>query len=168
MKFDIILVKIAGFLTALTYFCISQRQQLNKFKDRGSSSLNKQDQLTRWKHMEVAKQKRVKNARREQMLRKKIVSLNNLHTLLPGAAAGSNISRFKESSLKFPHQWLSYVPFEGMPLGVPIPLSSVRGNTPCSFLGAVCGMEAVEHSLVRQFIRPDDAVLEVKLLTILI
>jgi hypothetical protein len=42
------------------------------------------------------------------------------------------------------------------------------GHAKCSFLGAHCPMENVEHRLVNQFIYPDDTVLEVIILQLVV
>ncbi|RYH05693.1 hypothetical protein EON65_44015 [archaeon] len=67
---------------------------------------------------------------------------------------------FASSSLPSPYNMLSFMNFTNK-----IPLSVTdaerEGRTACSFRGAHCPMETVEHSLVQRFIRPDDVVLEV-------
>eukprot|EP01031_Cornospumella_fuschlensis_P031991 gene31991-38682_t len=64
---------------------------------------------------------------------------------------------FASSSLPSPYEMLSFRGFAGQ-LPQPVKEAELRGA--CSFRGARCAMEAVEHSLVRRFLKHDDAVLE--------
>lgn len=52
--------------------------------------------------------------------------------------------------------------YESYPNKLPLSMSqNERNNIACSFLGAKCSMELIEHFLVRKFISKNDTVLEV-------
>jgi hypothetical protein len=67
--------------------------------------------------------------------------------------------RFCDAMQPHPHELLSYRSFIGF--AKVVKQSERTGNTPCSYLGAVCSTENAEHSLVASYLSSNDTVLEV-------
>lgn len=84
----------------------------------------------------------------------RLVRLNEEHS--------RNGTRFENRTLPFPHQHLSFSDFVNESV-IPMTDSEMAGRSKCSFAGASCAMERIEHSLVQRYIRRNDSVLEVKL-----
>ena len=77
------------------------------------------------------------------------------------AELGRSGTRFCNASLPGPHFFLSnYRSPAGLPV-IPVSSPERSGNAKCSFLGAVCSTENMEHSLVDRYINANDSVLEV-------
>lgn len=68
--------------------------------------------------------------------------------------------RFCNASMPYPHSFLSRKHFDGAVIDMTN--DERKGRTKCTFLGATCPTEAVEHALVANYLIPDDSVLEVK------
>lgn len=67
---------------------------------------------------------------------------------------------YKSTTLPPPYEMLSFFNYSQL-LPLPTTVDEEKGTGRCSFWGAFCPMENVEHRLVRQYIRPNDVVLEV-------
>jgi hypothetical protein len=86
----------------------------------------------------------------------RLVRLNEEHS--------RNGTRFENRTLHFPHKHLSFSNFVNESV-IPLTDSEMAGRAKCSFAGASCGMERIEHSLVQRYINCHDSVLEVRLRT---
>jgi len=84
----------------------------------------------------------------------RLVRLNEEHS--------RNGTRFENRTLHFPHKYLSFSNFINESV-IPLTDSEMTGRAKCSFVGATCGMERIEHSLVQRYISCHDSVLEVRL-----
>lgn len=73
---------------------------------------------------------------------------------------GTEKDFYAETSLPAPYDMLSFGNFSGV---LPISMSENErtGRARCTYHGARCPMEIVEHQLVDRFLSPDDTVLEV-------
>jgi len=83
----------------------------------------------------------------------RLVSMNEEYSM--------NGTRFEKRTLPFPNKHLSFSNFVNKSV-IPLTDSEMTGHAKCSFIGASCGMERIEHSLVQKFIKFNDSVLEVK------
>lgn len=77
--------------------------------------------------------------------------LNKLHSM--GGV------RFCNSSLAYPDHYISVLQYNDSVIDMTH--EERKGKAKCSFLGALCATEAVEHSLVGKYLLANDSVLEV-------
>lgn len=104
----------------------------------------------RWRQVQSANQNRAKNLKRNKIKMQKLRHLNQQYD--------KNKNILTPYTLLFPNDNISRFNFSDK--AMPVSPSEASGRSPCSFIGAYCPMETVEHNLVRKFVEANDTVLE--------